>query len=186
MVRWLAAAWLGCATPLELEADHGSAGRSTVVEPPVEVEGWTLSDIEGVSFTSTNLIGRPTLVAVGGSRSPATGLVLPVLRGVSERRPGVQVVLIAVDPQDDPATLALYLGARAPAVRGLLGAPAALHQAMSSMRTSFAPSTTEPGALDHSTSLVVIDESARVRGYLHRPSDPVQVIVDLDRLLSDR
>ncbi|MEM6930008.1 MAG: SCO family protein [Myxococcota bacterium] len=153
--------------------------RFTVLSEPVTVSGWSLVDLEGQRFTETRMMGRTSLIGVGTSR---TAEVAGVLQQVTSLRPDVQVLFVSVDPRDDPAAIAVML-ADAPAVIGLTGSPADLGRAMASLRTSWAPSTTDPGAIDHSTSLVVVGPSARVRGYLHRPERPTRVVADLARVV---
>ncbi|MEO0606262.1 MAG: SCO family protein, partial [Myxococcota bacterium] len=158
----------GCAEPV----GQAETPRFSVLSEPVTVSGCTLVDLDGQGFTETKMMGRTSLVAVGTTR---TADVAGVLQQVTVLRPDVQVLFVSVDPRDDPAAIAVML-ADAPAVTGLTGSPADLGRAMASLRTSWTPSTTEPGVIDHSTSLVVIGPSARVRGYLHRPERPTQVV----------
>lgn len=178
MRSWFAVIWLGCSTP----SVDASEPRVTTVDPPRAVEAWSLARTDGSTFSEAELLGRTTVVAVGTTRSPSSQRILPVLQQVAQARPELQVLFLTVDPRDDAKSVDDALASGAPSVRGLVGQPSELARAMASLGTSWAPSTTEAGAIDHSTSLVVVDETARVRGYLHRPADAARVLTDLSAL----
>lgn len=147
--------------------------------PPSPVTGWSLRDAAGERFTEADLRGHTTVVAIGSTRG--TDAVPGVLEALAAD-PELQAVFVAVDPDADSDAVAARLRA-APAVRGLMGDPGAIDHVMASLRTSWAPSTTEPGAIDHSTSLAVIGADGELLGWLHRPDDAARVRRDLDQLL---
>lgn len=164
-----------CSRP---EPEAPAEATVTVVEAASPLQGWDLTDANGEPFTEAELKGRRTAVVVGTAASKVSRATLSVLGEVMPMLPELHVVFVDVDPTEDAAVLNAMVAAKAPGVRALRGPQRAIDPVMASLRTAYAVSTTAPG-IDHSTSVVLVDERAIVVAYVHRPNDASRVLADV-------
>ncbi len=155
----------------------------TLAEDPTPVRGWSLARADGAPFRTEDLVGHWSVVFVGYTSCPdVCPTTLHALAAARSTLPDVEVLFLSVDPERDAPGLAAYVGAFDPAIVGLTGDAAAIAHAAASLGASFAPSASDPGLIDHSTSLFVVDPVANVAGYLLRPSDPDRLTSSLRAL----
>lgn len=146
------------------------------------IRNWTLKRSDGSGFTERDLVGRWNVVFVGYTRCPdVCPATLSVLASVMDQLPDIQPVFLSVDPERDQA-LSAYVSTFHPSLVGLTGSPEALRHASDSLGASFSPSSTQPGLIDHSTSLFVVDPMANAVGVLLRPTRGQGVVEDLRAL----
>ena len=95
-----------------------------------------------------------------------------------------QILFVTTDPgTDTPQRMRAYLSAFDPRIVGLTGSPEAVQAIAGAIG---AGSQAKPGGMDHSTSLFVIDPSARLAGVMLRPSDAPRIAADLAILRESR
>lgn len=156
-----------------------------VVVPP-------LTNAEGARFDAERLKGRWSLVFFGFTSCPdVCPLTLQVLSAVArDAASGVpagatQVVFVTVDPKrDTPARLKAYLAHFDERFIGLTGSRPDLDRFAAELGAGSEASGS--GAIDHSTSIFVLDPQARLAGVMLRPSDPARIVADLGGLRAAR
>ncbi|ABS27065.1 SCO family protein [Anaeromyxobacter sp. Fw109-5] len=162
--------------------------------PPVlgEVPAFELVDQDGRAFGSADLSGRIWVASFIFTRCPT---VCPAITRQMERvqertrslEPALHLVSFSVDPEHDtPARLAAYARehrANPRRWRFLTGSTDAVRETVErGLRVSMGREGGDPSpaAISHGTHLVLIDSSARIRGY-YDPAEPDA----LDRLVRD-
>jgi protein SCO1/2 len=89
----------------------------------------------------------------------------------------LQMVFVSIDPEHDtPERIRSYLQHFGGHILGLTGSRDAVEVFS---REIGAGSQSEGSAIDHSTSLFVLDPEGRVTGILLRPDDPARIVADL-------
>jgi protein SCO1/2 len=91
-----------------------------------------------------------------------------------------QLLFVTVDPKtDSPERLRGHLSVFDARIRGLSGS----EEALARFGEAFGAAAGKgQDGLDHSTSLFVVDPDGRLAGILLNPSDPAQILADLDSL----
>lgn len=100
-----------------------------------------------------------------------------------------QLVFVSVDPQrDDHDRLSAYLHGFGSEIVGLTGAPGSLHRFAADVGASYRVPADARGAyaMDHSTSVFLVDPNAQVVGTFLRPSDAALVSADFRRVASPK
>lgn len=119
-------------------------------------------------FTTCSLVCPKTLALLSAvARDPESG----VSSGTT------QPVFVSIDPErDTPKRIRSYLQRFGGHILGLSGSRDAIDRFR---REIGAGSQSAGSAIDHSTSLFVLDPKGRLAGILLRPSDPARVVADL-------
>ncbi len=159
------------------------------VRAPVHVPA--LITAEGALLAPERLLGHWSLIFFGFTNCPAVcprtlALLAAVARdpesGVSSGATGL--VFVSVDPEHDtPKRIHIYLQLFGGHILGLTGTREAID---SFSREVGAGSQPAGSAIDHSTSLFVLDPQGRLAGVLLRPGDPARIVADLAILRSSR
>ncbi|MEE4301941.1 MAG: SCO family protein [Pseudomonadales bacterium] len=151
--------------------------RAEPLRPP------ELDATNGVALAE-QLEGRWSLVFFGFTSCPhVCPTTLGALASVARRPEGglpddTQVLFVTVDPAvDDQERVSGYLDAFEAGFIGYTGDAAALQAFADDIGAAFAP---EGRAIDHSTSVFVVDPQGRPAGILLRPSDPSRILPDLE------
>lgn len=136
---------------------------------PRDEMSFSLIDHEGRSVGPQTLSGRPSMVFFGFTYCPdvcpttladITGW-LDALEADAQR---LNVVFITVDPERDTAeTMARYVGAFHPAIRGWTGSPDEIARAADDFRARYEKVPTSNGSytMNHTASVFVFDGSGR-------------------------
>jgi len=158
---------VGGREPLSLPALTAADG--TLFEPARLHGHWSVIFF---GFTSCPHVCPTTLQVLGAAaRDPASG----VPAGTT------QIVFVSVDPErDTPERLRNYLAAFDRRIVGLTGRRVAVDSFSEQVGAGYRALA---AAIDHSTSLFVLDPQGRLAGVLLRPSDPRRVVADLQRLV---
>ncbi len=161
-----------------------SALDATVVaapEAPV-LSDWDLRSSNGDRFDEFRFAGRWTLVFIGyltcPDVCPTTMSTLAATREVlGSSMP--DVVFISVDPdRDTPERLASYGTYFDPSIQMTSGSQQQLSHAVGQLGAAWTGPDAD-GAVDHSTSLFLIDPSGHVHSYLLRPHDAERLAADI-------
>ena len=153
-----------------------NAGAPVLVPGLITAEGHVLAperlrghwSVIFVGFTACPLVCPRTvalLTAIG--RDPESG----VSSGTT------QIVFVSIDPEHDtPKRLRSYLQHFGGHILGLTGSRDGIDRFS---REIGAGSQPVGSAIDHSTSLFVLDPQGRLSGILLRPDDPARIVADL-------
>lgn len=159
--------------------------RRVALDDARPVRGWELRTHRGAAFSERDLVGRWSVVLVGHQRCtsvcPAT---LQVLTRALDRVAPIQALFLSMDPERQ-AALGRHVSGHHPDLIGLTGGPSALAHAARSLGARVAPTTTQPGVVEHGATLFLVDPTANVVGVLFEPATPEQVAEDLDALRHD-
>ncbi len=190
----------GCADPPPADAPSEVATAFAERTQPIVDDLRPFADLGG-RVQLTDQRGAPTLL---GDISERTSLLffgytycpdfcpttLSRLVGVKERlgagADSVDITFVSVDPRrDQPEVLRAYLDYFPVAVRGLTGSTAAIDSATAAYRAEYSlgiPNERGDYAVDHSTSIYLLDTLGRVRHVFAHDATPDH-IVDVLRLL---
>lgn len=152
---------------------------------PVALPPFQLVDQTGSPFSHESLHGRWTLLFFGYLSCPdvcPTSLAaLREMRRLLTTDPAdtlPRFLFITVDPERDrPEALAPYLAAFDPAFIGLTGAPEEVNQlaAALAVKAVGGMDQSNPGLIDHTSSVMIIDPAGRVVGALQPPLLPADM-----------
>lgn len=165
--------------------------QAHVLPVPLAIGEFRLVDHHGEPFDRDRLLGRFSLLFFGYTYCPdicpvTLSKLAPVLDLLGPDD-ALQAVFVSVDPErDDTQRLAEYVTFFHPALVGASGPPdeiARLTRAIGVYHEKRA--FDDPGAdgylVDHSSSLFLVDPSARLRAILHEPDDPRKFVELLSR-----
>lgn len=162
-----------------------------VMDDPVTLPDFTLTDHQGAPFTNANLKGKWTVLFFGYSHCPdvcpsTLAAVHQALR--DPKPPAAQFVFVSVDPvRDSPATLKEHVTFVDPTFLGVTGPSAAqqpLRDALGVLVEYEDPATGEPirdpqqlstdkdYLVQHTASLFFVDPKGRLAAYLLPPQTP--------------
>jgi protein SCO1 len=152
---------------------------------PVRVPLLITSD--GAILAPERLLGRWSLIFFGFTGCPQVcPRTLQILAAVArDPASGVstgvtQLAFVSIDPErDTPQRIRTYLDLFGGHILGLTGSREAIDRFSDEMG---AGSQAVGSAIDHSTSLFVLDPKGRLVGILLRPNDPVRIVADLRAL----
>jgi protein SCO1/2 len=174
-------------------ADGHSHAADALKQTSMAIEGGEplevppLINAEGAAFGTQQLRGRWSVVFFGYTSCPdVCPLTLQVLSEVArDPASGVaaattQLVFVSVDPERDTRErLNAYVGHFDRRIQGLTGSREAVERFAAALGAS---SQRSGSAIDHSTSLYVVDPHGRLAAILLRPSDPALIVADLNSL----
>ncbi len=160
----------------------------TWLPEPRAVAPFSLTDLQGRSFSNQTLLGHPSLLFFGYSSCPdicptTLATIQGVLRG--SPRPALQVLFVTIDPErDTPATLEAYLHAFGGNVVGLYGSEAALAPLEQSLGALVERRGGTPAGyrIDHTATLYLIDARGRMAAVFTPPLTAAALRADLATL----
>ena len=152
------------------------------------VAPFSLTDLQGRSFSNPALLGHPSLLFFGYSSCPdicptTLATIQAVLR--DSPRPALQVLFVTIDPQrDTPATLGPYLHAFGGHVVGLYGSEAARAPLERSLGALAERRGGSAGGqlIDHTATLYLIDAQGRLAAVFTPPLSAAALGADLSTL----
>lgn len=162
-------------------AAHGAAPaaaeaalKAGVFEPPLPAPAFALQGSDGSSDVGpARYRGKVVLMAFGFTHCPAVcpttlATLAQVRQQLGTAAADVQVVLVTVDPErDGAARMKAYLGAFDPSFVGATGSP----EALAAVRRSYGVTANKVAmgqsyAVDHTSSIFVIDRQGRLRAMM--------------------
>ena len=177
----LAGAWLA----RQLDSSGPQLASGTWLPQPRPLDEFSLVDHTGRPYSTDDLMGHPTLVFFGFTHCPdvcPTTLAKLAQVRKSAAVPGLQVLLVSVDPErDTPAALERYVHAFDPEFVGVTGTPQDIEKVTSTFGVAVAR-TELPGGdytVDHSAAVFLLDDRARVVGVFTPPFDVARLAEDL-------
>lgn len=164
----------------------------TMLQETRPLPEFTLSGLDGKSFTKADLKDGWSLIFVGFTHCPdVCPNTMGVLKNVAaklrtEQRP-LQVVLLSVDPErDKPEQLASYVRYFNPAFTAATGATEELDKLSRAMGFAYVKvpgATPESYTIDHSTALILVNPKAEVAAYFTAPLKTDALAADLAALI---
>ena len=137
----------------------------TWLQRPRELAPLRLTDMNGRKFTSSDLVGHPSLVFFGFTHCPdICPTTLATINVALEQATvtGLRALFITVDPErDQPHVLKAYLHQYNDAIVGLEGEPSALATLLRSFSASSAARPRANG-FDHSATVYLLDSKGRL------------------------
>ena len=177
----LAGFWLAS----KLDSSGPELASGTWLPRARPIADFQLTDESGQAFSFAQLQGRPALVFFGFTHCPdvcPTTLVKLAQVKKAAALPGLQVVLVSIDPQrDTPPLLNQYVHAFDAQFRGLTGDP----KVIAKMTAEFGVAAVRvdlPGGdytMDHSAAVFLLDDHVREVGVFTPPFDVKQFAQDL-------
>lgn len=160
-------------------------------EPARDAAEFTLSGSDGKPLRLASLRGKVVLMAFGFTSCPAVcpttlAMLADARRSLGGDADAVQVVFVTVDPaRDDPARLKAYLAAFDPSFVGATGSEPALADVRKRYGVQAAKVQTAGGyAVDHSSSVFLIDRQGRLRGLMPYGRSARDLVHDVKLLLA--
>lgn len=160
--------------------------------PPSAIGGaFTLTDMQGRSFTDRNLVGRPTLIYFGFTYCPeicptTLAHMTAWLRALGPDADRLNIVFVSVDPlRDTPAQLRLYLSNFDPRIVGLTGSEAAVAATARAYRVYYrkVPLTGADYTIDHSSAVYLLDRRARFVEPIRHEATDAEALAAIRRVL---
>jgi len=176
------------ASPLLAATPRLKAG---VFEPPHAAPEFSLQGSDGAELKLSRYRGKLVLLVFGFTHCtevcPITlGTLVQARQALGKAGEAVQVVYVTVDPErDDAAQMKRYLAAYDASFIGATGQPAALAAVRASYGVVANKLATKGGyAVDHSSSVYLIDRAGKLRGMMPYGHGPKDYVHDLQLLLS--
>lgn len=148
--------------------------RCGTFEPPREAPGFALTGSTGKPFQLSDYLGRVVILEFGYTFCeevcPVTlSRLTEVYKKLGPAARDLQLIYITVDPErDNPNRLREHLAAFNPSFLGATGAPADLEAVRKAYgviaRHVKSPNQALPYAVDHSSSLYLVDRQGKLRG----------------------
>ncbi len=181
----LGAAAAGFWLARELDSSGPELASGTWLPQPRQIADFRLTDESGNAFSAAQLRGRPTLVFFGFTHCPdvcPTTLVKLAQVKKAAALPGLQVLLISIDPRrDTPALLKQYVHAFDPQFIGLTGDPGTVTRLTGEFGIAVARVELPGGdyTMDHSAAVFLLDGHGREVGVFTPPFDVNRFAQDL-------
>jgi protein SCO1 len=179
----LAGFWLA----RELDSSGPALASGTWLPQAKPISDFQLTDHLGRPFTSHELQGRPSLVFFGFTHCPdvcPTTLVKLAQIKKAAALPGLQVLLVSVDPErDTPTVLGRYVHAFDPDFIGLTGEPNAIKKIAAEFGVAVNRVDLPGGdyTMDHSAVVFLTNDRGRIVGIFTPPFDIQPFARDLRR-----
>jgi protein SCO1/2 len=172
----------------EVDSSRPVLASGTWLTDPKPIDDFHLIDSQGRSFTRAALMGHPTLIYFGFTHCPdecpdTLAELVRVKRDAAV--PGLQVILVTVDPErDTPAVLAGYLRQFDPSFLGLTGNPAGLRRLAAALGIGITRVNLPGGGydFDHTMAILLFDARAREVAVFTPPFDVRQLTLSLRRV----
>ena len=171
-------------------AARPEAMKAGAFEPPRRAPPFALSGSDGAEVTLARYRGKVVLLTFGftscAAVCPTTLATLAQTRyRLGKAADGVQVIFVTVDPaRDSAAHLRDYLKAFDPGFIGATGTP----DALATVRAKYGVTAVRRGggadyAMDHTSSIFLIDRAGRLRAMMPFGHDPADFVHDIGLLL---
>ena len=167
--------------------------RSGSFEPPREAPAFTLDGSNGKKLSLSDYLGKVVILEFGYTFCedvcPRTlGRLTEVYKKLGSEARDVQLIFVSVDPErDTPERLREHLAAFNPAFLGATGAPGDLQAVQKAYgvraRQVASPNRALPYAVDHSSSLYLVDRQGKLRGLVPFNTPVDDIVHDLEFLL---
>jgi len=167
--------------------------RSGTFDPPREAPDFTLDGSNGRKLNLHDQLGKVVIVEFGYTYCqdvcPITlAHLTEAFRKMGNEARDVQLIYVTVDPaRDNPARLREHLAVFNPAFLGATGTPDELQAVEKAygVRARQVASTNPalPYAMDHSSSLYLVDREGKLRGLVPFGTPVNDIVHDLDFLL---
>jgi protein SCO1/2 len=165
--------------------------RAGAFNPPREAPDFSLPGSDGSAVTLARYRGKVVLLTFGftycAAVCPTTLATLAQARSkLGKAAEAVQVIFVTVDPaRDDAAHMREYLKAFDPAFIGATGTP----DVLAAVREKYGVTAVKRGtgadyAMDHTSSIFLIDRDGRLRAMMPFGHDPADFIHDIQLLLA--
>jgi len=160
-------------------------------DDPTPLTDVNLTDHLGRPFTQEQFKGKKTLVFFGFTTCPdVCPTTLAILNHAMRHTHSLpRVVLISVDPERDTVEkLASYVPAFNPAFIGLTGDLDSITRVATQLNAGFMKSSGDDAdsyTVDHSASILLIDEEARYAGFFRMPHQELNIAKALNRLAGE-
>ena len=170
--------------------------RTGTFDPPREAPAFSLDGSDGKKLSLSDYLGKVVVLGFGYSYCeqvcPVTlANLAEVYEKLGSATRDVQVIYVTVDPErDTPERLREYLAAFHPSFLGATGAPnelAAIQKAYGVVARHVASRNPAlPYAVDHSSSLYLIDRQGKLVGLVPFGTPVDDIVHDLDLMLKMR
>ena len=152
---------------------------------------WSLTGMDGKTYTPADFHGKVTLVLFGFTQCPdvcPTSLaeLSQVMKLLGDQASRVQVLLISVDPErDTPTVLRAYVSGFDPRFLGLTGTPEQVKLAAAAFKAYYARSPAANGQynMDHSANFYLLDAKGESRVLLANNAGAENIAHDIRALL---
>jgi protein SCO1 len=179
------------------DAEASRPQHATVLPERLPLPEFSLLDQDNAPFTREDLRGKTSLVFFGFTHCPdicpATLQQLAVARKSIAERAGEggvpEIILISVDPErDTPAALREYVSHFGEGVTGVTGEPEDLRKLTAALGIYHEKSNGDGGdyTVNHSTAVLVVDDSARLQAMFSAPHSPDYFVRDVPLLMASR
>lgn len=172
-------------------ASPPAALRAGAFDPPHPAPDFSLPGSDGSEVTLARYRGKVVLLTFGftycAAVCPTTLATLAQARSkLGDAADSVQVIFVTVDPaRDDAAHMQDYLKAFDPGFIGATGAP----DALAAVRRKYGVTAIKRGtgpdyAMDHTSSIFLIDSAGKLRAMMPFGHDPADFVHDIRLLLA--
>lgn len=152
---------------------------------------WSLTGMDGKTYTPKDFEGKVTLVLFGFTQCPdvcPTSLaeLAQVMKLLGDQASRVQVLMISVDPErDTPEVLRAYVSGFDPRFLGLTGTPGQIKDVASAFKAYYARAVTVNGNynMDHSANFYLLDTKGESRVLLANNTGAENIAHDIRALL---
>ncbi len=152
---------------------------------------WSLTGMDGKTYTLADFNGKVTLVLFGFTQCPdvcPTSLaeLSQVMKLLGDLASRVQVLMITVDPErDTPEVLRAYVTGFDPRFLGLTGSPEQIKLAASAFKAYYARAAAANGNynMDHSANFYLLDAKGESRVLLANNAGAENIAHDIRALL---
>ena len=173
------------------DSSRVGAMRAGEFNPPHGAPEFSLRGSDGSEVTLARYRGKVVLLTFGftycAAVCPTTLATLAQVRGkLGKAADSVQVIFVTVDPaRDDAAHMRDYLKAFDPGFIGAAGTP----NALAAVRRKYGVTAIKRGtgsdyAMDHTSSIFLIDRDGKLRAMMPFGHDPDDFVHDIQRLLA--
>jgi protein SCO1 len=182
---------IGCgATQGSADPKQQFSSVGTVIDPPLPVSDFTLTDQHGKPTSLHDLHGKVTLVYLGYTNCtdicPTTmANFTRIKQALGADAEKAAFVFITIDPaHDTPEVLAQYLGVFDPSFIGLSGDLPAIQKAAQAFQTSFLPQP-DGKTIDHTERIYLLNKEASIRISYLRDALPAAIASDMKLLMAE-
>jgi protein SCO1/2 len=183
--------WRQPPPPVARDAARPGEMRAGAYNPPHPAPDFALPGSDGSEVTLARYRGKVVLLTFGftycAAVCPTTLATLAQVRArLGKAADQVQVIFVTVDPaRDDAAHMRDYLKAFDPSFIGATGTP----EALAAVRQKYGVTAIKRGtgnnyAMDHTSSIFLIDREGKLRAMMPFGHDPADFVNDIQLLLA--